>query len=103
MPPRSPARGFRVIMPDLRGHGDERAAARSRPPIRPTCSPRDGLALIAHLGLADYDLGGYSLGARTAVRMVALGAAPRRLVVAGMGLEGLLDTGAPLGPFQERS
>ena len=49
----------------------------------------DGLALIAHLGLADYDLGGYSLGGRTAVRMVAKGARPRRLVVSGMGLQGL--------------
>lgn len=86
-------RGFRVIMPDLRGHGT------SARPHDPACYPpdilaSDGLALIAHLGLADYDLGGYSLGGRTAVRMVALGARPRRLIVAGMGLEGLRDTGA---------
>ena len=52
----------------------------------------DGLALIAHLGLTDYDLGGYSLGGRTVVRMVVRGAAPRRLVVSGMGLSGLTDT-----------
>jgi pimeloyl-ACP methyl ester carboxylesterase len=47
---------------------------------------RDGLELIAHLGLTDYDLGGYSLGGRTAARMVIMGAAPRRLIVSGMGL-----------------
>lgn len=83
-------RGFRVIMPDLRAHG---ASAR---PHGAAAYPadvlaHDGFALIEHLGLTDYDLGGYSLGARTAVRMAILGATPRRLVIAGMGLCGLLD------------
>ena len=84
-------RGFRVIMPDLRGHG---TSARPHDPAAypPDILAKDGLALVAHLGLADYDLGGYSLGGRTAARMVALGARPNRLIVAGMGLEGLLDT-----------
>jgi len=86
-------RGFRVIMPDLRAHGT------SARPHDPACYPpdilaEDGLGLIDHLGLEDYDLGGYSLGARTAVRMVARGAAPKRLIIAGMGLDGLRDTGA---------
>ena len=53
----------------------------------------DGFALIEHLGLTDYDVGGYSLGARTALRMVVAGARPRSLVVGGMGLPGFLDTG----------
>jgi pimeloyl-ACP methyl ester carboxylesterase len=85
-------RGFRVIMPDLRAHGDS-AAPHDRACYPPDVLARDASELIAHLGLADYDLGGYSLGARTAVRMVVEGARPRRLVVAGMGLGGLLDTG----------
>jgi pimeloyl-ACP methyl ester carboxylesterase len=86
-------RGFRVIMPDLRGHG---TSARPHDPAAypPDVLATDGLALIDHLGLEDYDLVGYSLGGRTAARMVALGATPRRLVIAGMGLEGLSDTGA---------
>jgi pimeloyl-ACP methyl ester carboxylesterase len=50
---------------------------------------KDVQALIANLGLKDYDLGGFSLGARTAVRCVLQGLAPRRLVLGGMGLEGL--------------
>lgn len=91
-------RGFRVIMMDLRAHGE------SDKPHEPAAYPpdvlaRDGLALIEHLGLADYDLGGYSLGGRTAVRMVVMGARPCRLVVAGMGLKGLLNTGARSAHF----
>lgn len=86
------ARGFRVIMPDLRAHGD---SAKPHDPAAypPDVLAKDGLALIAHLGLTDYDLGGYSLGARTAARMLALGARPRRVVISGMGLEGLTSTG----------
>ena len=85
------ARGFRVIMPDLRAHG---ASAK---PHAPEAYPRDALtrdghALVAHLGLTDYDLGGYSLGARTISRMLATGATPRRVVYSGMGLEGLTST-----------
>ena len=39
--------------------------------------------------MAEFDLVGFSLGARTAVRAVVKGLKPRRLVIAGMGLEGL--------------
>jgi pimeloyl-ACP methyl ester carboxylesterase len=86
------ARGYRVIMPDLRGHG---ASARPHDPAAypPDVLADDGFALIEHLGLTDYDLGGYSLGARTTLRMLARGAAPKRAIVAGMGLEGMLHTG----------
>jgi len=49
----------------------------------------DVMALVAHLGLADFDLVGFSLGARTAARAVLAGLKPRRLVLSGMGLEGL--------------
>jgi pimeloyl-ACP methyl ester carboxylesterase len=84
------ARGFRVIMMDLRGHGESDAPhdVRFYPP---DILARDGIELVAHLGLSDYDLGGYSLGARTAARMAILGATPRRLIVSGMGLRGMLD------------
>lgn len=94
------SRGFRVIMPDLRGHG---ASARPHDPAAypPDILADDGLALIAHLSLEDYDLGGYSLGARTAVRMVVKGARPGRLVVSGMGLRGLLSTGERSGHFKQ--
>lgn len=82
--------GFEAIMPDLRAHG------LSGKPHDPAAYPRDVLvrdarALIEHFDLADYDLGGFSLGARTAVRSVIEGLAPRRLVLAGMGLEGLSE------------
>ncbi|USU09429.1 alpha/beta hydrolase [Sphingomonadaceae bacterium OTU29MARTA1] len=85
------ARGFRVIMPDLRGHGlSDRPHEPSAYP--PDALMRDGMALIAHLGLSDYDLGGYSLGGRTTMRMLVNGATPRRAVLSGMGLTGILQT-----------
>lgn len=93
------AKGFRVIMPDLRGHGDSaRPHAASAYP--PDALARDGHALVAHLGLGAYDLVGYSLGARTAARMLATGARPRRVVFSGMGLEGLTATDRRAGHFR---
>ena len=79
--------GFRVILPDLRGHGD------SDRPHDPAFYPPDALAddmlaLVAELGLDDYDLGGYSLGGRVVLRMLVRGARPRRAIIAGQGLTG---------------
>jgi pimeloyl-ACP methyl ester carboxylesterase len=92
-------RGFRVIMPDLRAHGQ---SGKPHDPVfyPPDILADDGLALIAHLDLGEYDLGGYSLGARTAVRMVAKGARPKRLIVSGMGLTGLHSTGHRAAHFK---
>jgi pimeloyl-ACP methyl ester carboxylesterase len=83
--------GYRVIMPDLRAHGQ------SGKPHDPAHYPKDILtddqfALIEHLGLTDYDLGGYSLGGRTVARMLVHGARPGRAIISGMGLQGLTDT-----------
>ncbi|MEM8919602.1 MAG: alpha/beta fold hydrolase [Pseudomonadota bacterium] len=80
--------GFHVIMPDLRAHGESGA------PHNPESYPddvlvRDTLALIGHLNLEDYDLGGFSLGARTTAKLLVEGATPRKAILAGMGLEGL--------------
>jgi pimeloyl-ACP methyl ester carboxylesterase len=93
-------RRFRVIMPDLRGHGQSDAPHEARF-YPPDVLGRDGLELIAHLGLTDFDLGGYSLGGRTAARMAILGATPRRLIVSGMGLRGMLDTGRRADHFRD--
>lgn len=80
--------GFEVLMPDLRAHGA--SAAPHDPAAYPSdVLASDAIALIKGLGLTDYDLGGFSLGARTSVRAVIGGLAPRRLVLGGMGLEGL--------------
>lgn len=82
------AAGFECLMPDLRAHG-ESAAPHDPAAYPPDVLARDLEALVAHLGLADFDLAGFSLGARTAARGVLAGLRPRRLVLAGMGLEGL--------------
>lgn len=82
------AAGFECLMPDLRAHGMS-AAPRDPTAYPPDVLVRDLEALVVHLGLTDYDLVGFSLGSRTAARAVIAGARPRRLVLSGMGLEGL--------------
>ncbi|MXP24904.1 alpha/beta fold hydrolase [Altererythrobacter indicus] len=80
--------GFDVVMPDLRAHG-ESAAPHGAEAYPPDVLVRDAKALVDHLALEDYDLVGFSLGSRTAVRAVIAGLTPRKLVLCGMGLEGL--------------
>ena len=82
------AAGFRVIMPDLRAQG------LSGKPHGEQYYPKGILArdlreLVAHLGLTDFDLGGFSLGARTTVEAVGEGIRPRRAILGGAGLDGL--------------
>ena len=65
------ADGFRVIMPDLRAHGQ------SGRPHGQQFYPKGILArdlreLIAMLGLTEFDLGGFSLGSRTTVEAVTM-------------------------------
>ncbi|MEO7564809.1 MAG: alpha/beta fold hydrolase [Sphingomicrobium sp.] len=84
------AAGYRVIMPDHRAHGS------SARPHDPALYPegilaRDLAELVAHLGLTDFDLGGFSLGARTVVQAVGEGLRPSNAILAGMGLRGLVD------------
>jgi pimeloyl-ACP methyl ester carboxylesterase len=88
------SRGFRVIMPDLRAHG-ESGKPHDAASYPPDVLADDGLALLRHLRLGEgaYDLGGYSLGARTTARMLVRGARPGKAVLCGMGLHGLRQTG----------
>lgn len=96
--------GYRVIMPDFRAHG------RSAAPHDAAAYPADVLALdiealVGQLGLTDFDLGGYSMGARTVVRLLARGQKsgglrPARAIMAGMGLDGLTGGTARAAFFQ---
>jgi pimeloyl-ACP methyl ester carboxylesterase len=84
------AMGRRVIVPDLRGHGLSDA------PTDPAAWPPDILAadlraVVEALALTDYDVVGYSLGARTAGRGLVGGLAPRRAVAGGLGDRGIMD------------
>ena len=83
--------GYEVLMPDFRVHGQSEA------PHDPACYPagvlvKDVVALVEHLGLTDYDLAGFSLGARTSIHGVATGKLrPERLILGGMGVDGLSE------------
>lgn len=85
--------GFEAIMLDFRVHGHSEA------PTDPAAYPggvlvRDVAALLDHLGLSDgeYDLVGFSLGARTSIHACATGVlTPRRLIACGMGVAGLTE------------
>lgn len=83
--------GFEAIMLDFRVHGQ------SDSPTDPANYPKDVLvrdvaALIEHCELEDYDLVGFSLGARTSLHAVSSNVLqPQRLVVAGMGVAGVAD------------
>ena len=91
-------RGHRVIVPDLRAHGDS-----DRPhdvaAYPPDVLVDDALELVAALGIGgDLDIGGYSLGGRTVARLLARGLPARRAVIAGVGLDDLVDS-ANRSPF----
>ena len=88
--------GFEAIMLDFRVHGQ------SDSPTDPDKYPanvlvRDVIAMIEHLALDSYVLGGFSLGARTTLHAVANNLLePERIIIGGMGTSGL-------GEWQKRS
>jgi pimeloyl-ACP methyl ester carboxylesterase len=94
------ASGVEVIMPDFRVHGDSEA------PQDPARYPanvlvRDVEAIAEHLGTDDYDLGGFSLGARTSLHLVTQDVlTPKRLIVGGMGTAGLSEWQSRAGFFK---
>ena len=84
------AEGFRVIMPDHRAHG------LSGKPHEQVHYPqlvlvRDLVELIEHLEVTEFDLGGFSLGARTTIEAVIGGIRPRRAILSGTGLDVLTN------------
>ena len=93
--------GRRIILPDLRGHGQSEA------PADPEAYPKDALpqdqeVLLAQLGVTDFDLVGYSLGARTAVRLLARGhTSPAIVFLGGMGEAGITTVGTRKDYFED--
>jgi pimeloyl-ACP methyl ester carboxylesterase len=78
------AAGYRVIAPDLRGHGASPFdAAPERWPA--DAIARDQIALTAHLGEAPYATVGYSMGAISALRFHLLSRNTGRLLLGGIG------------------
>lgn len=92
--------GFRAVMLDHRGHGLS-AAPDDASAYPPDVLALDAEALLRELDITDYDLVGYSLGARTAVRMLVRGARPRRCVLGGMGDSGVIGSAARVAFFED--
>lgn len=82
--------GFEAIMIEQRVHGQS-AAPREASAYPPNVMALDMEAVIPALGLGAFDLVGYSMGSRLSVALVRRGMRPRRLVLGGMGLEGLTN------------
>lgn len=80
--------GRRVIIPDLRAHG---LSGKPHDALHypPGILGRDLRELVEQIGVTSFDLGGFSLGARTVVQGIGCGLRPGRAVLAGMGIEGL--------------
>lgn len=78
------AAGYRVIAPDLRGHG---ASPYDAPPERwpADAIARDQIALLSHLGEAPLATVGYSMGAISALRFHLLSRTTGRLILGGIG------------------
>ena len=89
------ATGRRVITPDARGHG------RSGKPhdidaYKNQAMPRDVSALLDHLGLAEVDVVGYSMGARITAQVAMREPRVRSIVLGGVGA-GVVQGRGPAG------
>ena len=78
------ARGFRIIAPDLRGHGGS-AVKNTAANWPKDAMARDQMALLAHLEADPHAVMGYSMGALVALRLQALAPSADRVVLGGMG------------------
>ena len=94
------AMGRKVIGLDFRGHGAS-APHNVHVAFPPDVLAMDVEALIGHLGLGDVDMVGYSMGARTAVRLLVRGFRPGKLVMGGMGDTGATTIGSRMAFFED--
>jgi pimeloyl-ACP methyl ester carboxylesterase len=76
--------GYRVIAPDARGHG---LSDKPRDPAAYAgdAMRRDVVALLDHLGLESCFVAGYSMGARTSLRVAVSDTRPRAVALLGAG------------------
>jgi pimeloyl-ACP methyl ester carboxylesterase len=94
------ALGRKVIGLDFRGHGAS-APHNADAEFPPDVLAMDVEALLSHLGLGDVDMVGYSMGARTAVRLLVRGFRPGKLIMGGMGDTGATTIGSRMAFFED--
>lgn len=78
------AAGYRVIAPDLRGHGASPGSVEETDWPRDAIA-RDQIALMKHLGEKPYAVVGYSMGAISALRYHLLARESGLLILGGIG------------------
>jgi len=76
--------GYRVIAPDLRGHGKSQVIDKPKSWPRDAVT-RDQLALLKHINAEPYAIAGYSFGAMSAVRLHLLSHVGEKLILGGVG------------------
>lgn len=80
------AKGYRVIIPDLRGNGHSAKPHREEA-YRDDAEVKDLLSLAEHLHLDRYDTIGYSRGSIVLAKLLTRTQAITRAVIGGMGLD----------------
>lgn len=78
--------GFKVVMLDLRGNGRS-DRPHSADAYRDNAELKDVMALMKHLGLAHYDVVGYSRGAILTAKLLTLDKQVRRAVMGGISVD----------------
>ncbi|WP_394750656.1 alpha/beta fold hydrolase [Spongiimicrobium salis] len=79
------AKGYRVIAPDLRGNGAS-DKPQKEDAYKHDAELKDLLALIAHLGLQEYDAVGYSRGSIVLAKLLTQESRIKKAVLGGMGV-----------------
>jgi pimeloyl-ACP methyl ester carboxylesterase len=86
--------GFRVLVPDMRGHGHS-GKPTSAAGYQGRAMARDMVALLDRLGVDQADLLGYSMGSVTTAHLIALAPARVRSAVLG-GIGAYIVAGEPM-------
>jgi pimeloyl-ACP methyl ester carboxylesterase len=91
--------GFQPIMPDFRAHGESEAPEGQEHYPKEILLSDVRQVIDRFIGEDAFDIAGFSMGARTAAKLLVSGLEPGKAALCGMGLEGLIDWPNRIGFF----